>query len=227
MHRAATFTIVALVAVSPLGAATVDHLVLGVSDLDAGVAQFRELTGVEPVFGGRHPTGGTQNALASLGSGIYVEIIAPVPGAQLDPRFAGLPGLERLTPLMWAVGIEDAAALVQDLQALGHTALGPFPGSRLRPDGQVLEWKIVAIQSTDNALPFFIQWQPGSPHPSTTSPGGCTLDSLKLHDPNPEAMKRLGERLGLALLVETAAAPGIGFTLRCPKGAVEFAAQKP
>lgn len=229
MRRAATFPVIIamVVAAAPLGAATIDHLVLGISDFDAGVAQFRELTGVEPVFGGKHPNAGTQNALASLGGGTYLEIIAPVPGAQLYPGYAPLVGFERLTPWMWAVAVDDLAALVQDLQALGHTARGPRPGSRVRPDGQVLEWKVVDIESEDSSLPFFIQWQPGSAHPSTTSPGGCGLDSLKLHGSSPEALKRLGERLGLALTVEAAAAPGISFTLRCPKGVVEFAAPKP
>ncbi len=227
MRIAAFAVAVTALVVAPLGAATIDHLVLGVGDLEAGVAQFRELTGVEPAFGGKHPSGGTQNALASLGGGTYLEIIAPVPGEKLDPRFARLAGLQNLTPLTWAVGVEDAAALVPVLQALGHKALGPFPGSRVKPDGQVLEWNIVAIESTNPALPFFIQWKAGSAHPSTTSPGGCSLESLKLHDADPAALKRLGERLGLQIAVEAAAASGMGFTLRCPNGAVEFASPKP
>jgi hypothetical protein len=229
--RIAAFAAAALVltalATAPLGAATIDHLVLGVGNLEAGVAQFRELTGVEPVFGGKHPSGGTQNALASLGGGTYLEIIAPVPGEKLDPRFARLAGLEQLTPLTWAVGVADAAALVPELQALGHKALGPFPGSRVKPDGQVLEWNIVAIESTNPALPFFIQWKAGTAHPSATSPGGCTLDALKLHDADPATLKKLADRLGLQIAVETAAAPGMGFSLRCPKGAVEFASSQP
>ena len=227
MRAAAFAAIVTAFVAAPAGAATIDHLVLGVADLDAGVAQFRALTGVEPVFGGKHPMGGTQNALASLGDGTYLEIIAPVPGEKLDARFAQLAGFEQLTPLTWAVGVADAAAVVLELQALGHRTLGPFPGSRVKPDGQVLEWKIVAIESTNAALPFFIEWKAGAAHPSTTSPGGCTLDALKLHDAEPEPLKRLGERLGLPLTVEKAAAPGLAFKLQCPKGAVELAPAKP
>lgn len=53
-----------------------DHLILGIRDLDEGIRLFYEQTGVRPVVGGAHPGRGTQNALASLGAGVYVEIVA-------------------------------------------------------------------------------------------------------------------------------------------------------
>ena len=46
--------------------ATLDHLLWGCRDLDAGIADLYERSGVQATFGGHHPELGTQNALARL-----------------------------------------------------------------------------------------------------------------------------------------------------------------
>jgi hypothetical protein len=72
MKLALSLAAIAAITVSTASAAQIDHVILGIDDLDRGVKAFEAATGVKPVYGGKHP-GGTRNALVSLGDGIYLE----------------------------------------------------------------------------------------------------------------------------------------------------------
>jgi len=69
--------------------------------------------------------------------------------------------------------------------------------------------------------PFFIQWAAGTPHPSTTSSGGCRLASIDLVDPAPAALRRLLETAGFAATVREGPM-SMRVTLECAKGRVTF-----
>src|SRR5579871_788662 len=185
-----------------------DHILVGSADLDCGVAFVEERTGVRAALGGVHPGRGTRNALLSLGERRYLEIIAPDPAQTQVPDFA-VPLLELLksfsAPALvgWAARPRDLEALAAQLKAQGIAFDGPRPGSRQRPDGRLLKWKTLSLHDDHNhVLPFFIEWDPGSPHPSTDAPAGCALQSFTIADPDPPALGKLCAQLSLRAPVE-------------------------
>ena len=105
----------------------IDHLVLAVPSLDAGIAHVEGLTGVAPVPGGAHPGVGTHNALLSLGAPTYLEVIAPDPDQPgVARRGFGLdepPSEPRL--VAFAVGCADIDATV-DRPARGRPRASPI-----------------------------------------------------------------------------------------------------
>lgn len=211
-------------AAAPGSTVALDHIVLGISDLAAGRSTFAERAGVEPVLGGVHPDRGTWNALLSLGDRVYLEIIAPNPEApKLDPMFGGLKGLKTLTPILWLVRTTDADATVAKLRGAGYAVSDPQPGSRKMPDGRLLEWRTFALTAPPSPLaPFFIEWGKDSPHPSTTSPGGCRMTELELQDPAPEGLRKLLALLALDAEVSQADKSVLRFALACPAGTLQF-----
>lgn len=201
----------------------VDHFIVAVSDLEAGMRKIEELTGVRPVAGGKHPGAGTQNALIALGDRQYLEILAPQTDVELPESQAWLRELTELTPMGFAVSTTDMASTVQQLQDGGYTTSTPNAGSRAKPDGATLRW--TSMDVTEPAVagaPFFIQWDAASPHPATTSPVGCLLRSLTVASPEHEALSRLFGVLELDIVAEvgTTAEAVYEAVLECPSGTV-------
>ena len=203
----------------------IDHLLWAVPDLDEGRQDLGRKTGVAPALGGRHPGVGTWNALLDLGQRRYLEIIAP------DPDQKGFSGLGRLLEgvhepqlLTWCAGTQDIATLADKAHAAG---LGPGPVTsmqRRRPDGTLLQWKIVMLFGHDAGplVPFFIEWG-GTHHPTQELDEGCRLDRLVASHPDPTLVRGIYRTLGLDIAVETADRPGLQAVLDTPQGEVVLA----
>jgi hypothetical protein len=204
------------------GDVDLDHVILGIDDLDRGIERFTELTGVSPARGGEHPGRGTQNALVSLGEGRYLEILAPSPSASraaADPRTQHA----ELTPVGWALHTRALDDLAKGLRAAGFRTEGPTPGSRRTPEGTLLAWRTLAAEGNGLGLaPFLIEWSEASAHPSTTSPDGCRLVSLALADREPTPLTRFFAAVGYAATVRAGSPPGMQLILACPRGEVRF-----
>ena len=205
----------------------VDHLLLGVSDLDQGIAWVEKRTGVKAAVGGTHPGVGTRNALLSLGGRRYLEIIAPDPAQTaynfpIDVRKLTEPRL-----VTWAAGTDDIDSIVKKAREAGHEMFGPREGSRKRPDGRVLQWKTLGVLNKFGAdgvepVPFFIEWAADSLHPSQDSPQGCELEAFEIEHPKPGDVRETLRKLGVGIEVKTAPIARLQATLRTPKGNIEL-----
>jgi hypothetical protein len=210
-----------------------DHILLGCSDLDRGIAFVEQRTGVRAAVGGVHPGRGTRNALLSLGERRYLEIIALDPEQDKVPDFAVL--LVNLlksltTPQLvgWAAHPGDVEALAKKLRESGIAIDGPRPGSRARPDGRVLRWKTVTLHDDhDGALPFFIEWDAGSAHPSTDAPAGCQLERFTIADPDPRGLAKTCKGLGLTVPIERGEKSQLRARITGPKGKLEASSERP
>jgi hypothetical protein len=203
----------------------VDHLVLAVPDLEAGIDWVESLTGVRAVIGGRHPGMGTWNALISLGPTTYLEVIAPDPtqATYRSPRVFRVDEVDQPRLTTWAANASDVAAL-SAVALPGDEAIGNAQdGSRDRPDGVTLRWTLSDpyVEIAGGVVPFFIDWS-DTPHPAGASPEGAVLRSLRAEHPQPEAVKRTLERLGIDLPVTEGPAPALIATLDTPNGTVEL-----
>jgi len=203
----------------------IDHLVLGAADLDEGIEHVEGLLGVRPAAGGKHPGGGTHNALLSLGDMRYLEILAP------DPEQEGLRGaltaalrdLDRPRLVTWAAKAADIDERVAAAQAAGPN-IGVVSGSsRQLPDGSLLEWSFTfpPPAAGGGVAPFLIRWGPGS-HPSETAPSGCELLAFRGEHPEPEPVRALLSAMAVELPVTEGPAPALIATIRCPRGIVEL-----
>lgn len=114
---------------------SLDRIILGCDDLDAGVDHVYRQTGVRAAAGGVHPGAGTRNALLSLGKLRYLEIIAPDPlqAASTDPRHVA--GLKNPALVGWAVHRHHLKAFASLLQSEGVESVGL--SARLQLDVQI------------------------------------------------------------------------------------------
>jgi Glyoxalase-like domain len=179
----------------------IDHVLIAVADLAGGAAEFEQRYRLASLEGGRHPGWGTANRIVPLGSA-YLELIAVVdPREAADSVFGGWilngkPG----RPIGWAVRTTDLAAVAARL------GLGIIHGSRRTPAGDTLRWRSAGSEesSRNPSLPFFIEWERGTPHPGSPARQPARIVGIELIGD----AKQLREWLGMAELpVQVAAGP--------------------
>lgn len=202
---------------------SLDHLVLGSSDLDQGIAWLEARSGVRPAPGGVHPGRGTRNALLALGPHCYLEILAPDPGQSTLTWYTQLPTLREPRLVAWAVHTNDLTAMAKKCSAAGYAIVGPGDYSRSRPDGRILRWKLFHLKDNrGGVLPFFIEWASDSLHPASDAPAGCGLRGLQLESPAPDDLSKLCQSLEVEVPVVVGRHERLRAAITSPRGPVEL-----
>jgi len=173
----------------------VDHVsyAAAADGLKATAARLAEKLGVNPVDGGVHPRFGTRNIIFPLAHERYVEVVAVLDHPASDKAPFGQAVRARSDAgggwLGWVVCVDDLAESEQRLGLQG------VAGSRRRPDGVQLKWRQLGVKGlmADPQVPYFIQWEDKSVHPSVGATTDVTICGLQIAgDP-----KRVCEWLGL------------------------------
>ena len=201
----------------------VDHLVVTRSDLQVGIDELEQRTGVRPSAGGRHQDWGSHNALLSLGESTYLEVIAPDPSSTIPPDSRPAvftrPGPGAING--WVAKCDD----IERALATAHEAgfpLGPARhGRRERADGSTLHWTLTdpSARHFDGLLPILIDWGT-SPHPGESAAAGCRLVNLELRHPRAGILSAVLDRLGLPVKVAPGDDPAITATIDTPVGTI-------
>lgn len=203
----------------------IDHLVYATPDLAAGVERVERLLGVRAAPGGQHPGAGTRNALIALGESVYLELIGPDPDQPRSsgPRRFGIDDLKAPKLVTWAAKGTDLDSLVDSAKHNGVVLGQVQSGSRRRPDGVLLSWRLTVSPALtfDGIIPFFIDWG-RTQHPASALQKDCMLIGLRAEHPDPKSVQLALAALGLDLQCKAADLPALIATIHAPRGDVEL-----
>jgi catechol 2,3-dioxygenase-like lactoylglutathione lyase family enzyme len=135
----------------------IDHIIIGVNNLEQAATLFSQKLGLAVSGGGIHPSGGTANRIIVIGD-TYLELIAVH-----TPEEAQQSMLDRLAIhegyLNFVLASNDIEADSQAITHRGAPTLGPTPGSLRAADGRTRGWSRTNIERPDLAqhYPFIIQ----------------------------------------------------------------------
>jgi Glyoxalase-like domain len=144
----------------------IDHAIIAARDIEVVADRLWERHGLASLPGGRHPGWGTHNRIVPL-AGSYLEIIGVVDEneALRDPMGRWLLAHTATgDPLMgWCCETGDIERLSRRL------GLALERGSRERPDGSRLSWRLAGREVALGAKPFFIAWDEPEMRPGLLS----------------------------------------------------------
>ncbi|WP_010282914.1 VOC family protein [Bacillus timonensis] len=139
-----------------------DHVVHYVNDPHQAMAAF-QLLGFHTVNGGNHDIWGTYNTLCYFKSLTYIEWIG-INNLEITKEGNHPFSRHLYKDYQLEEGLSQIAFRTSSIKTVqkvltekGIKTLGPFPGSRKRPDGTLLEWSMLFVDHI-HPMPFFIEW---------------------------------------------------------------------
>ena len=209
-------------------ATTLDHLVLGTSDLARGTAWLERFFGVTLSEVGMHARMGTHNRLLSLGPSCYLELIAidPAGAAPFMKRWFGMdtPDVqERISTKPRLLGWVARTTEIDVLSAKTGGLLGGVHAME-RND---FKWRISIPDDgypiEAGLIPTLIQWDCPTHPCERLSDQGCRFEWMEAAHPNPGKVAYLLGELGVENAMKlTPTPPYSGMTMcayiRTPDG---------
>ncbi len=135
---------------------SLDHVVICVADLETAMADYYDL-GFTVIYGGRHASGTTHNALICFADGTYLELMALTGEPEPLPDTADYSHLlmDGEGIIAYAFVSTDLEAEVAGLRLRGIDVDEVSEGGRWREDGVELRWRTAQIGS--GMQPFLIE----------------------------------------------------------------------
>ena len=135
----------------------IDHIIIGVNNLEKAATQSSQKLGLAVSGGGIHPTGGTANRIIVIGD-TYLELIAVHTPAEAQESMLGRLAI-REGYLNFVLATNDIKADSRTMANRGVSIIGPAPGSLRAADGRTRGWSRTNIERPDLAqrYPFIIQ----------------------------------------------------------------------
>lgn len=136
---------------------SLDHIIIGVRDLESAARIFGHNLGLLPSGGGIHPIGGTANRIVVIGD-TYLELITVCKPDEAQESIR-----RRLDEgegyLNCVFSSSDLEADSRAIRERGVTLIGPVAGSLRSADGRERAWKRVDVERPDltQRYPFIIQ----------------------------------------------------------------------
>ena len=129
-----------------------DHIIIGVNNLEEATTTFSQKLGLAVSGGGIHPSGGTANRVIVIGD-TYLELITVHTPAEAQQSMR-----ERLAKgdgyLNFVLTSDDINADSVAMAKRGISILGPTPGQLRSPDGRTRGWSRIDIERPDLAQPY-------------------------------------------------------------------------
>jgi len=203
----------------------VDHIVIAVPDLDVAIEDFYNCTGVRPIFGGRHTTLGTMNALIGLDKGAYLELLAIDPDTHVEPpRWMGVDLITESRITRWALKSNDIDRDAAFLSSHRVDLASIKVGKREMAAGGTLEWSLTMPLAAPmiEIAPFFLDWSRSAHHPSDRLETHCTVRSIKLGHADPVKFETLMKHVGYQDHLYHSDSSEIILQIQTPKGEIAF-----
>lgn len=140
----------------------IDHVAIAAPDPDAVAAQLERQLGLAATGGGHHDGLGTFNRIIWLADGSYLEIMGVDDEDAAQSWAMGRAAVEVLASgggfAAYALDDRPLEPDVNVLRGYGSEIGDPIEGSRLRPDGEVVQWRTaLPPRIGPDGVPFLIE----------------------------------------------------------------------